>query len=247
MDIVGHFVTDSSHDLVLSQRTISSYSKIGERVVVSGSRTGVLRFAGTVKFAPGYVPAVVAITIHSNKHCNQVVLQMGEALIVMCNSLKVGLGLTQAMERVVEGYSGPLAKEFQLVLNKVRLGQSIEEALTELGNRIQKPDVDMLVSAINILKETGGNLAETFFVMAETIRERQKMEKKIQALTAQGVMQARIISAIPFVLLAVFYFMDKEYIAPLLFKPLGWVCLTIVFVLVITGAFVMKKMVEIKV
>ena len=159
------------------------------------------------------------------KHCNKVVDQMVEALTIMCNSLKVGLSLGQAMERVIKGYPGPLAKEFNLVLNKMQLGQNLEESLEEMAERVQKSEIDMLVSTVVILKETGGNLAETFFVMSETLRERQKMEKKIKALTAQGMMQAKIISALPFLLILMLYFMDREYISPLLFKPLGWVCL----------------------
>ncbi|MCY4512837.1 MAG: type II secretion system F family protein [Bdellovibrionales bacterium] len=180
-------------------------------------------------------------------HCDKVVAQLVEALTIMCNSLKVGLGLTQSMDRVIKGYPGPLAKEFRLVLNKIQLGQSVEEALTEMGERINRPDIDMLVTAINILKETGGNLAETFYVMADTLRERQKMDKKIKALTAQGKMQAKIISSIPFLLIGIFYVMDREYISPLLFKPLGWVCLGGVVLLVALGAIMMKKMIEIKV
>ena len=181
------------------------------------------------------------------KHCNQVVGQMVEALTIMCNSLKVGLSLGQAMERVIKNYPGALAKEFSLVLNKMKLGQNLEESLEEMAKRIEKPEIDMLVSTVNILKETGGNLAETFFVMAETIRERQKMEKKIKALTAQGLMQAKIISALPFLLIGIFYVMDRDYISPLLFKPLGWVCLLVVLALVLIGGYLMKKMVEIKV
>ena len=181
------------------------------------------------------------------KHCNKVVDQMVEALTIMCNSLKVGLSLGQAMERVIKGYPGPLAKEFNLVLNKMQLGQNLEESLEEMAERVQKSEIDMLVSTVTILKETGGNLAETFFVMSETLRERQKMEKKIKALTAQGMMQAKIISALPFLLIAMLYFMDREYISPLLFKPLGWVCLAGVVFLVLIGGFIMRKMVEIKV
>ena len=181
------------------------------------------------------------------RHCNQAVDQMVEALTIMCNSLKVGLSLGQALERVIKNYPGALAKEFSLVLNKMQLGQNLEESLEEMGKRLNKPEIDMLVSTVNILKETGGNLAETFFVMAETIRERQKMEKKIKALTAQGMMQAKIISALPFLLIGIFFIMDRNYISPLIFKPLGWVCLAIVLVLVLVGGFLMKKMVEIKV
>ncbi|MCY4321046.1 MAG: type II secretion system F family protein [Bdellovibrionaceae bacterium] len=182
-----------------------------------------------------------------DRHCNQAVDQMVEALTIVCNSLKVGLRLGQALERVIKNYPGALAKEFSLVLNKMQLGQNLEESLEEMGKRLKKPEIDMLVSTVNILKETGGNLAETFFVMAETIRERQKMEKKIKALTAQGMMQAKIISALPFILIGIFFIMDRNYISPLLFKPLGWISLAIVLVLVLVGGFLMKKMVEIKV
>ena len=181
------------------------------------------------------------------RHCDRVVNQMVEALTIMCNSLKVGLSLGQSMERVIKGYPGPLAKEFGLVLNKMSLGQSLEESLDEMAERVKRRDIDMLVSTVNILKETGGNLAETFFVMAETLRERQKMEKKIKALTAQGMMQAKIMSALPFFMIGIFYFLDKDYIAPLLFTPMGWLCLIAVLALVLIGGFVMKKIVTIKV
>ena len=151
------------------------------------------------------------------------------------------------MERVIKGYPGPLAKEFGLVLNKMQLGQNLEESFEEMAERVNRPDIDILVSTVNILKETGGNLAETFFVMSETLRERQKMEKKIKALTAQGMMQAKIVSVLPVLLIAIFYVMDKNYISPLIFKPLGWACLIVVLVLILVGGFVMRKMVEIKV
>ena len=83
--------------------------------------------------------------------------------------------------------------------------------------------------------------------MSETLREKRKMDKKIRALTAQGVTQAYIISSIPFLLVAVFWFMDRAYISPLLFRPLGWVCLAIVVILVACGGFMMKKMIKIQV
>lgn len=181
------------------------------------------------------------------RHCNRVVSDLVEALTIMCNSIKVGLSLGQAIERVIKGYPGALAKEFQLVLNKMELGQGLEESLEEMAQRAQRPEVDMLVSTTNILKETGGNLGETFFVMAETIRERQKMEKKIKALTASGMTQAKIISVLPFGLIGVFLVMDRNYILPLFTNPIGWACLLAVCVLVAVGWVSMKRIVAIKV
>jgi tight adherence protein B len=181
------------------------------------------------------------------KRCNRFVDQMVDGLTIMANGVKSGLGLTQSMERVVANLSGPIAQEFSLVLNKIRLGMSVEDALNELGDRIPRQDVQMFVTAVNILKETGGNLAETFSTIVITIRERQKVEKKIQAMTAQGLMQAVIITLVPFVLLIIFLVIDPNYVKPLFTTPLGVVALIIMLGLQVIGGVTMKKIVTIKV
>ena len=179
---------------------------------------------------------------------NQVVNQMVEGLTIMTNGVRVGLSVTQAMERVIKNMKGgPLAQEFQLVLNKTHLGMSVEEALVEMEKRIDRQDVTMMVVAINILKETGGNIAETLSVISDTIRDRQKVENKIKALTAQGTMQAIIISAVPFVILVMMFIMNRQYAELMLGTPLGWVCLLIIMGLIIFGGFLMKKIVTIKI
>ena len=182
-----------------------------------------------------------------DRRCVKLVDQMVDGMTIMANGIKAGQSLTQSMERVVENMSGPLSQEFGLVLNKIRLGMATEEALNEFGDRIPRPDVQMFVTSVNILKETGGNLAETFQTITTTVRERQKVEKKIQALTAQGKMQAFIISFVPFLLLIIFYVVDPAYVAPLFNKPLGWLFLVIMVTLQIIGLVVMKKIVTIRV
>ena len=157
------------------------------------------------------------------RRCTLLTNQMVDGLTIMGNSVKAGQSLTQAMERVVENIKGPFAQELGLVLSKTRLGMSLEEALVEFAERIPRQDVQMLVTSVNILKETGGNLAETFATVVTTVRERQKVEKKIQALTAQGTMQAIIITLVPFVILGVFLLVDPNYVMPLFTRPLGWV------------------------
>nr|HPI40087.1 type II secretion system F family protein [Pseudobdellovibrionaceae bacterium] len=133
------------------------------------------------------------------------------------------------------------------VLYQMQVGDSFEGALTNLAERIPKPDVQMFVTSINILKETGGNLAETFQTIVSTIRERQKVEKKIQALTAQGLMQGYIMSAIPFFLMGVFFLVDPKFVMPMFTTTLGLVLLLIMLGLIIIGGFVIKKVVTIKV
>ena len=192
------------------------------------------------------IPVLFIKNSYENR-CNTIVDQMVDGLTIMANGVKSGLGVTQAMERVVENMPGPISREFQTVLSQVQLGRSLEEALIELAERVPRPDMQMFVTGINILKETGGNLAETFETIVFTIRERQKLEKKIQAMTAQGVAQGFIITLIPFVILIVFYYADPQFVMPLFTTTLGLFFLFIMFALILTGGFMIRKIVKIEV
>lgn len=181
------------------------------------------------------------------RRCNRLIDQMVDGLTIMANGVRAGLSVPQSMERVVENMGGPIAQEFGLVLNKVRLGMSVEEAFNEMAERIPRPDLQMFVSAVNILRETGGNLAETFSTIVITIRERQKIEKKIKAMTAQATTQAIIITLVPFILMVVFLIIDPGYVAPLFTRPLGWFALVLMLSMQVIGGLMMKKVATIKV
>lgn len=189
---------------------------------------------------------IVYKTLYERK-CNQFVDQMVDALTIMGNGIKSGSNPQQSMQRVVEIMGNPIRAEFSQVITQTQFGQSFEEALTDLGERIPRPDVQMFVTAINILKETGGNLAETFETIVSTIRERQKLEKKISAMTAQGVMQGIIVTSIPFILGAVFFAVDPAYMRPMFNTTLGLVLLAAMLGLQIIGGVMIKKIVTIKV
>ena len=181
------------------------------------------------------------------KRCSLFVDQMVDGLTIMANGVKAGLSIPQSMERVVDSLPNPISQEFNLVLSQIRLGRSVEEALIDLGERIPKADVQMFVTSINILKETGGNMAETFSTIVMVIRERQKIERKIEAMTAQGIMQGMIISMVPVLIIALLWFMDPGYISPMFSTTLGIILLLIMFGLVIAGGISVRKIVTIKV
>jgi tight adherence protein B len=181
------------------------------------------------------------------RRSNRLVDQMVDGVTIMGNGIRAGQSITQSMERVVENLKGPFAQELGLILNKVRLGLSVEEAIGEFAERVHRQDVQMFATAVIVLKETGGNLAETFTTIVTTIRERQKVEKKIQALTAQGTFQAIIITLVPFGLMGMFLLMDPNFIMPLFTKPLGWFFLCLMLVLQTIGLVMMKRIVTIKV
>jgi tight adherence protein B len=205
-----------------------------------------LLFGATVTIAGWSVPLLVVRYLYERR-CTTFVDQMVDGLTIMANGIKSGSNAMQSMERVIEIMGNPISQEFRQVITQHQFGQSFEEALLDLGERIPRPDVQMFVTAINILKETGGNLAETFETIVTTVRERQKVEKKIQALTAQGLMQGIIVTSIPFILAAVFLVIDPNYIKPMFSTTLGLVLLFAMLGLQIIGGIMIKKIVTIKV
>ena len=192
------------------------------------------------------LPPIIFKSLYE-KRCNLFVDQMVDALTIMANGIKSGSNPQQSMQRVVEIMGNPVSAEFGQVITQTQFGQSFEEALNDLAVRIPRPDVQMFVVAINILKETGGNLSETFQTIVLTIRERQKLEKKISAMTAQGIMQGIIVTSIPFLLMGVFFFIDPNHIMPMFNTTLGLVLLAGMLVLQIIGGVMIKKIVTIKV
>lgn len=205
-----------------------------------------LVFGAAVTIAGWSIPLLVVRYLYERR-CTVFVDQMVDGLTIMANGIKSGSNATQSMERVIEIMGNPISQEFRQVITQHQFGQSFEEALLDLGERIPRPDVQMFVTAINILKETGGNLAETFETIVTTVRERQKVEKKIQALTAQGLMQGIIVTSIPFILALVFLIIDPNYIKPMFNTTLGLVLLFAMLGLQIIGGVLIKKIVTIKV
>jgi tight adherence protein B len=173
--------------------------------------------------------------------------QMVDGLTLMSNALKSGLNVPQALHIVAQEMPNPISQEFGLVLNQNKVGLSIEKAFDNLATRIPTEDVNMFVTSVNILKETGGNVAETFETIVHTIRERLKIENKIKAMTAQGMTSAVIVSILPWGLAAVLYSVDPEMMKPLFIHPLGWAILGVIVLLQAIGFFVVKKLVTIRV
>lgn len=174
-------------------------------------------------------------------------LQMVDGLSLMSNGMKSGLSVVQAMGLVVQELPDPIRQEFNLVLSENKLGVSVEEAFNNLAKRIQSDDVEMFVTSVNILKETGGNLAETFDTITTTIRERIKLEQKIDAMTTMGRMQGMILLAVPGVLGAFIYASDPEFMKPLFTTTLGWIILLVVVGLEFAAYFTISRIVKIDV
>ncbi|OGQ63429.1 MAG: hypothetical protein A3G92_07050 [Deltaproteobacteria bacterium RIFCSPLOWO2_12_FULL_38_8] len=142
------------------------------------------------------------------KRTKKLNLQLVDGLTLMANSLRSGLSLMQTLQIVVDEMPNPLSQEMNLILSEQRLGVPVEKAFQNFATRMNTEDIEMFVTSVIVLRETGGNLAETFDTIVHTIRERLKLENKISALTAQGVVQGTVVSLMPFALAALLTAID---------------------------------------
>jgi tight adherence protein B len=203
-------------------------------------------FALMIGVVMWFVPRIVVDSMF-NKRVTKFNVQMIDGLGLMANGMKSGLSIVQALGMVKQEMPNPLAQEFDYVLKQQQLGISVEEAFQNLAKRVPSEDVSMFVTSVVILKETGGNLAETFETIVYVIRERIKIEQKISAMMAQNLAQGAIVFCMPYAMIAMFYFSDPQFLVPMFSEPIGWVMIAVAFTLQMVGGFMIYKIVQIKV
>jgi tight adherence protein B len=173
--------------------------------------------------------------------------QLVDTLILMSNGLKAGLSLQQALELVVREMSPPISDEFGRIVKEIHLGRLTDDALRRFRERVPLEDVNIAVESILTLRETGGNLSETFEVIAQTILERKKVQGKIKSLTAQGMSQGVLVCMMPPAMLLIFSIIDANYVRPFFTTALGWMMLTVAIVFDALGLWLMFKLVKVDV
>ncbi len=173
--------------------------------------------------------------------------QLVDALNSMSNALKAGFSIQQAFETVVSEGQNPIAQEFGMFLQQLRVGVRFEEALADMDGRIGSEDLTLMTQAIEIARQTGGNLTEVFDRIAETIRERHRIEGKIKALTAQGKIQGRVVGAMPLILAFVLFLMDKEMMLAFFRSPVGIIIVILILIMELCGALLIRKIVNVDV
>ena len=174
--------------------------------------------------------------------------QLGDTIAMLANSLRSGYSMLQSMDLVSREMQAPIADEFQRVTREVGLGLSAEEALSNLVRRINSMDLELMVTAINVQREVGGNLSEILDIIANTIRERVKLQGEIKTLTAQQTMAGYIITGLPIVLFFFLYTIDSHYMSTFwTWLPCGLIMLGVSVFMMGIGYYAMRKIVAIEV
>lgn len=173
--------------------------------------------------------------------------QLADALVVMTNCLRAGYSFLQAMEMVTKEMSPPLAGEFGRALREIQMGTTAEGALGHLSQRVGSEDLDLVLTAILIQRQIGGNLAEILDNIAETIRERVRIKGEIKTLTAQGRISGLIVGLLPVILLLILFLINPAYIGTLFTEPLGLALLGGAAFGEVLGVFLVRRIVDIRV
>jgi len=187
----------------------------------------------------------LTIGIMERRRKKHIVQSLPDALQQVGSALRAGSTFNTALDALVTEQEGPLAQEFSLVLREQRLGIGIDVSLEDLGDRIKSEDVDITVSAILIAHDVGGNLAEILARLADTLRSKIAMEERIRSLTAQGVLQGYVVTALPSFIILALLLLERESLMPLFTSLLGWIFLAVIFILQASGGWFIRKIVSI--
>ncbi len=180
--------------------------------------------------------------------------QLGDMLSLMVNGLRAGYSVMQAMESVSKELPPPISDEFRRVVQEIQLGVATEKALENLLRRIPSDDLDLVITAMNVQREVGGNLADILDTISHTIRERIKLKGEIRVLTSQMDTSATLLSVLPVGVIFVLYLINRDYIMLLVSPesnsgpvPCGYLALGLAGILIVTGYLVIKKLGNIEV
>ena len=202
---------------------------------------------GAVAGGTGFFAPAIAVRLYRRRRRSLFDAQLTDALQQMANALRAGLTFQQASEQVARESNAPLGQELGLYVKEVKLGISSEEALSAMARRVGSEDLELVATSTNIARQLGGNLADMFDTIADTIRERFRLEGKIRALTSQGKMQGMIVATLP---LWVGLFLDSyrpDLMRPMFEHAYGYVLVGAIALLEAIGFVLIRRIVNIDV
>jgi len=167
--------------------------------------------------------------------------QLVDGLVLMANGLRAGFTLPQAVDMLIEEMPAPISQEFELVRREWRVGVDTDQALRNCVTRTRDPDLDLVVTAIQITRQLGGNLAEVFDRIVAMVRERKILAGKAEALTAEGRLQAIVVGLLPYGFMLAMIKINPDLMRLMWTTTPGFVGIALVVVLDVVGFFWVRK------
>jgi tight adherence protein B len=170
-----------------------------------------------------------------------------DMITTVIGSLRAGFSFVQALKAVSEESQSPIREEIELLLKEIQYGTSMEEALLHLKERMPSGDLELLIQAVLIQRQVGGNLAVVLETIVRTIRDRNRIQRQVQTLTAQGRLSGIVIGCLPVALGIIIYMMEPHYIGTLFRHPIGMGLMAAGTISGIIGFIMIRKMTTIEV
>jgi tight adherence protein B len=208
--------------------------------------TGQILLPAVVAVLAIVLPSVAYALIHRRRRA-QIVLQLPDVLLMLGSSLRAGTSLQIGLDLAIRETPAPLSQELAVVMREQRLGMALEEALDTMARRLKLEEVDLVVTALTIARDIGGNLAETLDRLAGTLRTKAMIEGKIRSLTSQGKLQGMVVGALPVGMAFVLSAMEPDAMQPLFHTWWGWAVVAVIGVLELIGFLMIRKIVNIDV
>ncbi|MCC7163171.1 MAG: type II secretion system F family protein [Anaerolineae bacterium] len=200
--------------------TPGEYVAINLATVLAGALLGLVLAPPPANFVFGLIGGVIGfygprmyVRFLQRRRLDAFNNQLGDTIVLLSNSLRSGYSLLQSMETASKELAPPMSAELTRVTREVGLGLTLQEALANMLRRMPSDDLDLMITAINVQHEVGGNLAEILDNIAHTIRERIRIFGEIRTITAQQRLSGYILTVLPIALAFVMYFLNPEYIS----------------------------------
>ncbi len=182
-----------------------------------------------------------------NKRQKNFVSLFADAIDLMVRGLRSGLPITESLGIVSREIPDPVSSEFRMITDKIRIGLTMDQALTEAASRINTPEFQFFIITLSIQRETGGNLAETLSNLSDILRKRQQLKLKIRAMSSEAKASAWIIGSLPFIMFAALTLLNGDYMSTF-FKDIRLQMITAGgLVWMSIGVFVMSRMINFEV
>ncbi len=202
---------------------------------------------GLVTGLAGCLLPFVFLSIKKSLRLKKFTMQLPDALDLIARSLKAGHSFSSGLKLAAENFPEPLGPEFMTTIQEINFGLPVDEALKNLGKRVESADLNFFIVATLLQRETGGNLAEITMTIAALIRERFKFEDKVRVLAAEGKISAVILIALPICMFLYLLKMSPDYLNVLFYDPVGRKGGIAAIVMMIVGIIIITRMIRIKI
>lgn len=172
--------------------------------------------------------------------------QLGEALVIMGNAVRGGFSFRQAMDGIARDMQPPISTEFAMTIREINYGVSQLDALQHMTERVKNPDLELLVCAVSITAQVGGNLSDILDIIANTIKDRIRIKQEVKVLTASGRTSSMIIGLLPVFLVVALMILNPRYFGGFFDSTLGIILIVVSVCMEIVGFMVIRKISDIK-